>query len=175
MIASCIICHLHFNLSVITNISKFVFLVSVPLRSIFLMHVIENTKLANPWHAFLYWSSDPADLKLRVPTKRIFSYFSTKTYVVVLTRTVSMRRFFWAPKTYVKTDASELIDHFSLNHFDNTLHFFSISKQEQWRLVVMNNRWKLQCRVIDIKAYRTLRISYVNCMHQVDFLLLSCW
>ena len=29
----------------------------------------------------------------------IFSYFPTKTYVVGIQRTISMRRFFWAPKT----------------------------------------------------------------------------
>ena len=38
----------------------------------------------------------------------------------VLTRTVSMRRFFWAPKTYVKTNGKEKIYNFML--------FFLLSK-----------------------------------------------
>ena len=33
----------------------------------------------------------------------------------VLKRTVSLRRFFWAPKTYVKTDGQENIYNFTLN------------------------------------------------------------
>ena len=33
--------------------------------------------------------------------KNIFSYFSIETFVVLLKRTVSLRWFFWAPKTYV--------------------------------------------------------------------------
>ena len=32
----------------------------------------------------------------------------------VLKRTVSMRRFFWAPKTYIKTDGLKTIDSFKL-------------------------------------------------------------
>ena len=35
----------------------------------------------------------------------------------VLKRTVSMRRFFWAHKTYVKTDGYENIDNFTLKQF----------------------------------------------------------
>ena len=35
-------------------------------------------------------------------TEKYFSYFSTNHMLWVLKRTVSMRRFFWAPKTYVK-------------------------------------------------------------------------
>ena len=61
------------------------------------------------------------------------------------------------------------------NHFDDTLHFFTIFKFEQWRLVVMNNLWKFQCPVADNKAYRTVRTSYVNCIHKAEFLWFSCW
>ena len=35
----------------------------------------------------------------------------------MLKRTVSMRRFFWAPKTYVKTDGYENIYIFTLEFF----------------------------------------------------------
>ena len=35
----------------------------------------------------------------------------------VLKRTVSMRRFFWAPKTYVETDGLGNIYNFRLKHF----------------------------------------------------------
>ena len=35
----------------------------------------------------------------------------------VLKRTVSMRWFFWAPKTYVKTDGLENIYNFTLKNF----------------------------------------------------------
>ena len=35
----------------------------------------------------------------------------------VLKRTVSMRRFFWAPKTYGKTDGKEIINNFTLKNF----------------------------------------------------------
>ena len=35
----------------------------------------------------------------------------------VLKRTVSMRQFFWAPKTYVKTDGFEKNDIFTLKIF----------------------------------------------------------
>ena len=35
----------------------------------------------------------------------------------ILKRTVSMRRFFWAPKTYVKTDGYENIYNFTLKGF----------------------------------------------------------
>ena len=37
--------------------------------------------------------------------------------VWVLKRTVSMRRFFWAPKTYVKIDGKEIIYNFTLKIF----------------------------------------------------------
>ena len=37
--------------------------------------------------------------------------------LLVLKRTVSIRRFFWAPKTYVKTDGSENIYNFTLKNF----------------------------------------------------------
>ena len=49
-----------------------------------------------------------------------------------------------------------------------------ISKLEQWRLVVMNNLWKFQFHVADNNAYRTVRTSYVNCMHKAEFLWFSC-
>ena len=61
------------------------------------------------------------------------------------------------------------------NHFDNTLHFSPISKQEQWRLVVMNNLWKCQCHATDNKAYRALQTSYVNCKHKAEFLWFCWW
>ena len=61
------------------------------------------------------------------------------------------------------------------NHVDDTLHFPPISKLEQWRLVVMNNLWKFHCRVADNMTYRTVRTSYVNCMHKTGFLWFSCW
>ena len=35
----------------------------------------------------------------------------------VLKRTVSLRRFFWAPKTYVNTDGKENIYNFTLKYF----------------------------------------------------------
>ena len=35
----------------------------------------------------------------------------------VLKRTVSMRRFFWAPKTYAKIDGLENIDNYTLKIF----------------------------------------------------------
>ena len=35
----------------------------------------------------------------------------------VLKRTVSMRRFFWAPKTYVQTDGLKNIYNFTLKNF----------------------------------------------------------
>ena len=38
------------------------------------------------------------------------------------------------------------------NHFDDTSHFFPLSKLEQWRLVVMNNLRKFQYRIADNKA-----------------------
>ena len=53
--------------------------------------------------------------------------------------------------------------------------FFPISKLEQWSLVIMNYIWKFQCHVTDNKAYRTVRTSYVNCMHKAEFLWFSCW
>ena len=55
------------------------------------------------------------------------------------------------------------------------LTFFLISKLEKWRVVVMNKRWKFKCRVADNKAYRKVRISYVNCMHKAEFPRFSCW
>ena len=36
----------------------------------------------------------------------------------VLKRTVSMRRFFWAPKTYVQSDGFENIYNFTLKNFE---------------------------------------------------------
>ena len=51
--------------------------------------------------------------------KIILLIFWCKTYVVVLKRTVSMRRFFWAPKTHVKTDV--------LGHIHNYMLIFCLS------------------------------------------------
>ena len=41
---------------------------------------------------------------LRVRIKKLFSYFSTKTYVVGTQKNGLNETFFRAPKTYVKTD-----------------------------------------------------------------------
>ena len=57
----------------------------------------------------------------------------------------------------------------------NVVHWISVRTIEQWRLVVMNNLWKFHCRVADNKTYRTVRTSYVNCMHKTEFLWFSCW
>ena len=48
-------------------------------------------------------------LKLRVRNKKLFYYFSTKTYVVGTQKNLLTRWFFWAPKTYVKDDGKENI------------------------------------------------------------------
>ena len=61
------------------------------------------------------------------------------------------------------------------NHFDDTLHFSPFSQFEQCRLEVMNNLWKFQCCAADNKAYRTVRTSYVNCMHKAEFQWFSWW
>ena len=37
--------------------------------------------------------------------------------LLVLKRTVSMKQFFWTPKTYVKSDGLENIHNFTLKHF----------------------------------------------------------
>ena len=45
-------------------------------------------------------------------------FFSQRKHMLwVLQRTVSMRRFFLAPKTYVKVDGKENIYNFVLNNF----------------------------------------------------------
>ena len=46
-----------------------------------------------------------------------FLFSQRKHIMLVLKRTASIRRFFWAPKTYVKTDGSENITHFTLKYF----------------------------------------------------------
>ena len=57
--------------------------------------------LVQEWHN----SNMFAGLQLRVYTvSKIIFLFLNQTYVVGLKKTVSMRRFFWAPKTYAKTD-----------------------------------------------------------------------
>ena len=61
------------------------------------------------------------------------------------------------------------------NHFDNTLHYFPNFQTRRWRLVVMNNLRTFKCHVADNKAYRTVRTSYVNCMHKAEFQWFSCW
>ena len=56
-------------------------------------------------------------LAKRVYPKFIFLISQQKHMLWVLKRTVSMRRFFWAPKTYDKTDGQENIYNFTLNFF----------------------------------------------------------
>ena len=46
-------------------------------------------------------------LQIRVRIVNYFLYFSYKTYVVVLKRTVSIRRIFSAPKVHVEIDGYE--------------------------------------------------------------------
>ena len=58
----------------------------------------------------------------------------------VLKRAVSMRQFFWAPKTYVKIDGKENIYNFTLKFFvllskPVKIHFVPVGKilgQSQW-------------------------------------------
>ena len=46
-----------------------------------------------------------ASVQIRLHNQRLISLFLNQNVMLwVLKRTVSMRRFFWAPKTYVKTD-----------------------------------------------------------------------
>ena len=49
----------------------------------------------------------------------------------VLKRTVSMRRFFWAPKTYVQTDGLENIYNFTFKKFDY-LNLWSIENHTKF-------------------------------------------
>ena len=48
--------------------------------------------------------------------------------------------------------------------------FFLIFKLEQQCLVIMNNRWKYQCRTADNKAYRLMQSLYANCMLKTEIL-----
>ena len=58
----------------------------------------------------------------------------------VLKRTVSMRRFFWASKTYVKTDGQENIYNFTLKNFvylnlwtlETELNFYADLNEYVW-------------------------------------------
>ena len=47
-----------------------------------------------------------------------FVIFQQKYMLWVLKRGVSMRRFFWAPKTYITTDGQENINIFTLKMYD---------------------------------------------------------
>ena len=49
--------------------------------------------------------------------KNTFLISQPKHVMWELKRTVSMRRFFWAPKTYVKTDGLENVCNFTHKHF----------------------------------------------------------
>ena len=56
-------------------------------------------------------------------------------------------------------------------HFDGIIFLFiSIFKQERWRLLIMNNRWKIQCRVANNKEYRVAQMLNVNCKLTAEFL-----
>ena len=50
------------------------------------------------------WSNDGMNWPLECIIKKLFSYFSTKTYVVGTQKNVSIRKFFWTTKTDVITD-----------------------------------------------------------------------
>ena len=59
-----------------------------------------------------------AGLQIRVRNWKLVCLISRPKYILwVLKRTVSMRRFFWAPKTYVKTNGYENIYNFRLIFF----------------------------------------------------------
>ena len=61
----------------------------------------------------------------------------------VLKRTVSMRRFFWAPKTYVKTDGLE-----------KNIYIFTL------KIFVYLNLWTLiETLNIDLEGKATLKVS----------------
>ena len=62
-----------------------------------------------------------------------FSYFSIKHTLWINKRTISMRRFFWTTKTYVKTHGQEIIKNFRLKYVSNPMsglhqNFFLISQ-----------------------------------------------
>ena len=52
-----------------------------------------------------------ANLKIRI------NYYLTKHKLWALKRTISLRRFFWAPKAYVKTDGLEKIYNLTLKRY----------------------------------------------------------
>ena len=54
----------------------------------------------------------------------------------VLERTLSMRRFFWAPKTYVKTDGYESIYKFTLKNFV----YLTLLRTENWESKGINQK-----------------------------------
>ena len=76
---------------------------------------------------------------------------------------------FYRNSTYVGIDSAWYRLGFTEKK-SNWLYFFLISQIEQWRPVVMNNRWKFQCQNAANKAYTTVQISYVNCMLKSEFL-----
>ena len=63
-----------------------------------------------------FWMDHRTLVKSGYP-KTNFLISQPKHMLWVLKRTVAMRRFFWAPKTYVKTDGQENIYNFMLKNF----------------------------------------------------------
>ena len=85
----------------------------------------------------------------------------------VLKRTVSLRRFFWTPKTYIRIDESENIHKFTLKIFVN-LELYSYQPLSIWPLKSGNNQGCLLLRLDLLFCF--IQLQY-EC--QIFILLLS--
>ena len=72
----------------------------------------------------------------------------------VLKRTISIRRFFWAPKTYVQTDGLVYIYNFTLK----TFVYLNLAMYIIWTICCSYQKLKMQKRVI-LNKYTKLKIE----------------
>ena len=98
-----------------------------------------NLKVCTIIHYRLYgknlWFAAISGLQLRVRNRKIIFLFLNQNIMLwVLKRTVSMRQFFRAPKTYVKTDGYENIYIFTPT---NTQTYVSVSIKQLCTILVL--------------------------------------
>ena len=93
-----------------------------------------------------YIFTGPPDKSAYLKIEIVFLISQPKHMLWVFKRTISMRRFFWAPKTYVNIDRQENNHNFTLKKYaylDQFLYFndcsnFFIFSESQHILIVMN-------------------------------------
>ena len=90
-------------------------------------------------------------------TRNNFLLSQPKHMLWVLKRTVSMRRFFWAPKTYVQTDGFENIYNITLNNFGPLNQCFL-----SWKCPLIFTSSALQAKILVVIVSLSAHFSFLH-------------